>query len=147
MQRWLTPAWCLSRACPSRRRQLGVALWRQEYLGHGNACRSSDLPWSCNAEWWLTGRVQRRSQSGVWSSTGSVPLGCWSNLTSPNILKDGQCLVQSYYGQYELSIFRGKLVMNKWQKISIWSPNTGCSKRDDSAYLKMQQDGNLVLYW
>ena len=57
-------------------------------------------------------------QSGVWSSSGSVPIGFGSNnLTSPEILNVGQRLVESYYGQYELSIVAGMLVLREWQKL------------------------------
>jgi len=85
-------------------------------------------------------------QSGVWSSSGSVPIGFGSNnLTSPEILNVGQRLVESYYGQYELSIVAGMLVLREWQKSSIWSSDAGCTNSTD-AHLKMQQDGNLVLY-
>ena len=58
------------------------------------------------------------NQSGVWSSSGSVPIGFGSNnLTSPEILNVGQRLVESYYGQYELSIVAGMLVLSEWQKL------------------------------
>ena len=58
------------------------------------------------------------NQSGVWSSSGSVPIGFGSNnLTSPEILNVGQRLVESYYGQYELSIVAGMLVLREWQKL------------------------------
>ncbi|CAJ1394019.1 unnamed protein product, partial [Effrenium voratum] len=87
------------------------------------------------------------NESGVWSSKGSIPLGFGaSNLSSPDSLAVGQRLVQSYFLQYELSIDAGKPVLREWQKSSIWSSSAGCNSTDSFAHLKMQEDGNLVLY-
>lgn len=88
-----------------------------------------------------------RNQSGVWSSDGGIPLGFGpDNLTSPDVLMVGQRIVQAYYLQYELAIDAGKLVLRQWQKSTIWSAGAGCDSSYTEPHLKMQEDGNLVLY-
>lgn len=87
------------------------------------------------------------NQSGVWSSDGGIPLGFGpDNLTSPDVLMVGQRIVQAYYLQYELAIDAGKLVLRQWQKSTIWSAGAGCDSSYTEPHLKMQEDGNLVLY-
>lgn len=88
-------------------------------------------------------------QSGVWSSSGSVPIGFGPvQLTSPDSLGMGQRLVRNFYGNkaFEFGIEDGQPVVNKWPRtVPIWSAGSSCSETSE-AHLTLQEDGNLVLY-
>ena len=71
-------------------------------------------------------------QSGVWSSSGSVPIGFGPvQLTSPESLGMGQRLVRNFYGNkaFEFGIEDGQPVVNKWPgTVPIWSAGSSCSE-------------------
>jgi hypothetical protein len=85
------------------------------------------------------------NQSGVWSSTKSIPLGFGpSNLTSPHSLTVGMRLVQSSWKQFEFSLEGGKPTLKEWQGSTLWTSDEGCEASESTAHLRMQEDGNLV---
>lgn len=87
------------------------------------------------------------NQSGVWSSTKSIPLGFGpSNLTSPHSLTVGMRLVQSSWKQFEFSLEGGKPTLKEWQGSTLWTSDEGCEASESTAHLRMQEDGNLVLF-
>jgi len=87
--------------------------------------------------------------TGVWSSSGTIPVGFGrSNLTSPDVLFPGMRLVQKTFYDFTLSLSEGgNVTLKDWSRgKDLWSTGTSCDAAPKEIQLKMQEDGNLVLY-
>ena len=102
-----------------------TALWRSQTGTPNDICRIVALRNDGQLTMYNVG-----NQLGIWSSSGQVPLGLGpSNLTSPHSLT-----------------LQGTPVLKRSPNTIIWTAGNGCNATDSSAHLKMQEDGNLVLY-
>ncbi|CAE7801786.1 dfa [Symbiodinium sp. CCMP2592] len=69
-------------------------------------------------------------------------------MTSPNVLFPGMRLVQTTFYDFTLSVSEGgNVALKDWSHgQDLWSTGTSCDAAPKEIQLKMQEDGNLVLY-